>query len=95
MAAGFFAPPRIRRNLVVPQGKSRNSVAASLPQHRRMQLMFGAAVFLPPRLSASRCTGFRRAPRGIGAAAAASCGASASSNDGFRSVRSRARPHAA
>jgi len=65
MAGAFFAellaathPPR--KNLALPQEKLR---AFSLPHDSRAQLMFGAARFGEPALSASRSLGFHTAPR--------------------------------
>jgi hypothetical protein len=70
MAGAFFSPPRIRREKAGPCRKKNraNSVAASSPQHCLMQLMFGAARFWRPALSASLGFGFRITARGIRAA---------------------------
>jgi hypothetical protein len=69
MAAAFFAPPRIRREKAgsCRMKKTRRSFAFGSPQRNRMTLMFGAARFWRPGLSASRAKGFRVTPRGIGA----------------------------
>jgi hypothetical protein len=48
--------------------KTRRSFAFGSSQRYRMTLMFGAARFWRPGLSASRCMEFRVAPRGIHAA---------------------------
>lgn len=66
MAGAFFTqrlaathPPR--KNLALPHEKM---VAFSLPQDPQVQLMFGAARFGEPALSASRSLEFHIAPRG-------------------------------
>jgi hypothetical protein len=66
-AAAFFPPPRIRREKASSCRKKirANSAASSLPQDCLMQLMFGAARFWRPGLSASRSKGFRVTSRGI------------------------------
>jgi hypothetical protein len=65
MAGAFFAQPRAathppRKSPALPQGKLR---AFSLPQDLQAELMFGAARFGEPVLSASRSLGFYIVPR--------------------------------
>jgi hypothetical protein len=70
MAAAFFSPPRIRREKASScrMKKTRRSFAFGSSQRNRMTLMFGAARFWRPGISASRSKGFRVTPRGIHAA---------------------------
>jgi hypothetical protein len=64
------SPSRIRREKAgsCRMKKARRSFAFGSSQRNRMTLMFGAARFLRPGLSASRSFGFRITPRGMRAA---------------------------
>jgi hypothetical protein len=70
VAAAFFSPPRIRREKAgsCRMKKPRRSFAVGSSQRNRMTLMFGAARFWRPGLSASRSFGFCITPRGMRAA---------------------------
>jgi hypothetical protein len=70
VAAAFFSPSRIRREKASScrMKKARRSFAFGSSQRNRMTLMFGAAGFWRPAISASRSFGFRITLRGIGAA---------------------------
>jgi hypothetical protein len=80
-----LAPPRIHREKArgLPQEKLHQHFAASLPQDSHMQLMFGAARFDDPALSASCSFGFRGRQRGDHAPRCLACCASASINTEF------------
>jgi hypothetical protein len=83
-------PPR--KSQLLPHQKSR---AFSLPQHPRVELMFGAAGFGKGSASVSTASDFRMERQGALAARWGAAGASASFYVGFALKRARAPRHGA
>jgi hypothetical protein len=81
-----------KKILPLPQEKL---VASSLPQDSSAQLMFGAAGFGEPALSASRGLGFHIAPRGGHSPHCLRTLASPSTSEGFWMLRDALPRHAA